>query len=138
MSLGLKVNVGHVLGLEHDLGVGVNPSYKPCWDHITKLPNSISYTEEGNLSKPRRMSHHLAHSTGLPKPPSYNLERPRVTPIQVTLVTGPLAKHRLMTSIQSGAGILLTIQLYTQNCLATSRVARRNLDPDRLADTLCC
>jgi len=35
MGLGLKVHVGHVLGLEHDLGLGVDPSYKPCWDHIS-------------------------------------------------------------------------------------------------------
>jgi len=34
MGLGLKVHVGHVLGLKHDLGLGVDPSYKPCWDHI--------------------------------------------------------------------------------------------------------
>ena len=33
MDLGLKVHVGHVLGLEHDLGLGVDLSYKPCWDH---------------------------------------------------------------------------------------------------------
>jgi len=33
------------------------------------------------------MSHDLAHSTRLPKPPGYNLEWPRVTLIQVTLVT---------------------------------------------------
>jgi len=85
---------------------------------IPKLPNSISYTEEGNLPKPRRTSHDLAHSTRLPKPQGYNLEWSRVTPIQVTLVTGPLTKHRLMTSIQSGAGILLAIQLCTQNSLA--------------------
>jgi len=38
------------------------------------------------------MSHDLAHSTGLPKPPGYNLEWPRLNPIQVTLVTGPPAK----------------------------------------------
>jgi len=37
MGLGLKVHVGHVLGLEHDLGLGVDPSYKPCWDHISLL-----------------------------------------------------------------------------------------------------
>jgi len=30
MGLGLKVHVGHVLGLEHDLGLGVDPSYRPC------------------------------------------------------------------------------------------------------------
>jgi len=40
MGLGLKVHVGHVLGLEHDLGLGVDPSYKPCWDHITN-PNQL-------------------------------------------------------------------------------------------------
>jgi len=34
MGLGLKVHVGHVLGLKHDLGLGVDPSYNPCWDHI--------------------------------------------------------------------------------------------------------
>ena len=34
MGLGLKVHVGHVLGLKHGLGLGVDPSYKPCWDHI--------------------------------------------------------------------------------------------------------
>ena len=34
MGLGLKVHVGHVLGLKHDLGLGVDPNYKPCWDHI--------------------------------------------------------------------------------------------------------
>jgi len=26
--------VGYEMGLEHD-GVGVGPSYKLCWDHIT-------------------------------------------------------------------------------------------------------
>ncbi|QCE07033.1 hypothetical protein DEO72_LG9g2048 [Vigna unguiculata] len=46
-------------------------------------------TEEGNLPEPIRTSHDLAHSTGLPKPPGYNLEWPRVTPIQVTLITRP-------------------------------------------------
>jgi len=39
MGLGLKVHVGHGLGLEHDLGLSVGPSYKSCWDHITlQLP----------------------------------------------------------------------------------------------------
>jgi len=33
-GLGLEMHVGHVLGLKHDLGLGVDPSYKPCWDHI--------------------------------------------------------------------------------------------------------
>ena len=34
MGLVLTVHVGHVLGLKHDLGLGVDPRYKPCWDHI--------------------------------------------------------------------------------------------------------
>jgi len=41
MGLGLKVHVGHVLGLEHDLGLGVDLSYKPCWDHIIRPIFSI-------------------------------------------------------------------------------------------------
>jgi len=39
------------------------------------------------------MSHDLVHSTVLPKPPGYNLEWPRVTPIQVTLIIGPPGKE---------------------------------------------
>jgi len=73
---------------------------KPQFVVVPRLPNSISYTEEGNLPEPCRTSHDLAHSTRLPKPPGYNLEWSHVTPIQVTLVTRPLAKHRLMTSIR--------------------------------------
>jgi len=75
-------------------------------------------SEEGNHLKPHHTSHDLAHFTGLPKPLGYNLEWSRVTTIQVTLVTGPPAKHHPMTSIQSGARILLAIQRYTQNRLA--------------------
>jgi len=41
IGLGLKVHVGHVLGLEHDFDLGVGPSYKPCWDHIMKYLNSV-------------------------------------------------------------------------------------------------
>ncbi|QCE05771.1 hypothetical protein DEO72_LG9g778 [Vigna unguiculata] len=59
---------------------------------VPRLPNSIRYTKEGNHLKPHRTSHDLAHSTRLPKPPGYNLEWPRVTPIQVTLVSGAPAK----------------------------------------------
>ena len=66
-----------------------------------RLPNSSDNTEEGNLLELFRASHDLAHSTGLPKPSGYNLEWPRVTPIQVTLVTRPLTKHRIKISIQS-------------------------------------
>jgi len=34
VGFGLEMHVGHGLGLEHDLGLGIGPSYKPCWDHI--------------------------------------------------------------------------------------------------------
>jgi len=34
LDLGIEVHVGHGMGLEHDLGLGVGPSYKPGWDHI--------------------------------------------------------------------------------------------------------
>jgi len=94
------------------------PQYKPQFVFVPRLPNSINYTKERNLSKPIRTSHDLAYSTGLPKPPGYNLEWPSVTPIQVTLVTRPSTKHRIMTSIQSYVKILLAIQLCTQNRLA--------------------
>jgi len=55
MGLGLKVHVGHVLGLEHDLGLGVDPSYKPCWDHITRLTL--------NEFQASYYSHHRSQST---------------------------------------------------------------------------
>jgi len=71
--------------------------------------------------KPHRTSHELAHSTGLPKPPSYNLECPRVTPIQVTLVIGPPAKASHHDT-------------HLKLCKNPSRVARQNLVPDRLVD----
>ena len=88
--------------------------------------NSIRCTEEGNHPKPRRTSHDLAHSTRLPKPPSCNLEWPRVTPIQVTLVTGPQPKHHIMTFIQSYVELLHSNQLCTQNRLA--RLSRRQAE----------
>jgi len=69
---------------------GHNP--RPMFVVVPILPNSIRCTEEGNHLKPRRTSHDLAHSTRLPKSSGYNLKWPRVTLIQVTLVTGPLTK----------------------------------------------
>jgi len=41
MGFGIEMHVGHGLGLKHDLGLGVGPSYKPCWDHI-KQPHQQS------------------------------------------------------------------------------------------------
>jgi len=35
-GLWIEMHVGHGLGLEHDLGLGVGPIYKPFWDHIRK------------------------------------------------------------------------------------------------------
>jgi len=49
MGLGLKVHVGHVLGLEHDLGLGVDPTYKPYWDHIMDF---ISKCNQGECDLP--------------------------------------------------------------------------------------
>jgi len=69
------------------------PQYKPQSVFVPRLPKLSDNTEEGNLPEPIRTSHDLAHSTGLPKPPGYNLEWPCVTPIQVALVTGPPGKQ---------------------------------------------
>jgi len=65
------------------------------------LPNSSDNTKEGNLPKPIRTSHDLTHSTRLPKPQRYNLKWSRVTLIQDALLTSPLSKHCIKTSIQS-------------------------------------
>jgi len=43
VGFGLKMHVDHGLDLEHDLGLGVGPSYKPCWDHITWFCLPISH-----------------------------------------------------------------------------------------------
>ncbi|QCD79408.1 hypothetical protein DEO72_LG1g3048 [Vigna unguiculata] len=79
----------------------IRQEHNPYLFTKTRVPNSSDNTEESNLPEPIRTSHDLAHSTGLPKPSGYNLEWPRVTPIQVALVTRPLAKHRIKTFIQS-------------------------------------
>jgi len=42
VGFGLKMHVDHGLGLEHDLGLGVGPSYKPCWDRIILLQFSLN------------------------------------------------------------------------------------------------
>jgi len=85
---------------------------------VPRLPNSIRCTKEGNHLKPRHTSHNLAHSTGLPKPPGYNLEWPHVTPIQDTLVTGPLVKashHEQHLKLCRNPHRIPTLH---QNCLA--------------------
>ena len=68
------------------------PQNEPKSVVVPRLPNSIRCTEKSNHPKPRCTSHDLAHSTGLLKLPGYNLEWPRVTPIQVTLVISPSEK----------------------------------------------
>ena len=94
-------HVGMNLPRSHTATPSGVPQNKHKFVVVPRLPNSISYTKEGNHLEPNRTSHDLAHSTRLPKPPGYNLEWPRVTPIQVALVTGPRAKYRIKTSFQS-------------------------------------
>ena len=88
--------------------------------------NSIRCTEEGNHPKPHRTSHNFAHSTGLSKPPGYNLEWPRVTPIQVTLITRPLAKHHLMTSFKAVQESSSRSNSSPKTAWCTFHVARRH------------
>jgi len=40
-----------LLGLEHDLGLGVDPSYKPCWDHINHAKSNHHYKPKKNVNK---------------------------------------------------------------------------------------
>jgi len=77
------------------------PQYEPRSVFVPRLPNLLANTEEDNLLEPIHTSHDLVHFTGLPKPPSYNLEWPRVTPKQVAVITGPPTKHRLKTFVTS-------------------------------------
>jgi len=100
---------------------------------ITKL---ISYYRGGQSTgthsyEPRS---HTLHWTS--KPPSYNLERPRVTPIQATLVTRPPAKHRLKTSIQSCVESFTQSNSAPETTWCLTHIARRKLVPNHLADTL--
>jgi len=69
--------------------------------HQVEFPNTnhSPYMSQDYLSEPIHTSHDLAHSTGFSKPLGYNIECPRITPIQVTLVSRPPTKHRLKTSI---------------------------------------
>jgi len=65
------------------------PQYELQSAFVPRQPNLSDNTKEGNLPELIRTSHDLTHSTGLPKPRGYNLEWPRVTPIQVALIIGP-------------------------------------------------
>ena len=95
---------------------GHNPRHQVKFPN-TNLSSYLSQDYQLNQSHWRGQFSRTQY-TGLPKPPGYNLEWPCVTPIQVTLVTRPPAKHHIMTSIQSCVEILLAIQPCTQNCLA--------------------
>ena len=53
---------------------------------------SITIHWRGQSSETSSYEPQPAHSTGLPKPPGYNLEWSRVSPIQDALVTGPPTK----------------------------------------------
>jgi len=74
----------------------VTPSGAPQNKHkFVAVPDyhiSIRITLKRAITRTSPYEPQLAHSTGLPKPPGYNLEWLRVTPIQVTLVTRPPAK----------------------------------------------
>ena len=54
--------------------------------------NSIRILWRGQSSETSSYEPQSAHSTGLPKPPGYNLKWSRVTPIQDALVTRPPTK----------------------------------------------
>ena len=76
----------------------------------------------------------LAHSTGLPKPPGYNLQWSRVIPIRVTLVTGPPAKvSHHVPHLKLCRKLFIVHYHWTKITWRASHAARRNLAPDRLA-----
>jgi len=74
----------------------VTPSGAPRNKHkvcsCSRLPKLYQNTLKKAITRTSPYEPQLAHSTGLPKPPGYNLEWSRVTPIRVTLVIGPPAK----------------------------------------------
>jgi len=113
------------------------PQFEPQSVFVPRLPNSLDNTDEDNLPKPIHTSHDLAHSTRFPKPVGYNLEWPRVTPIQVALVIGPLAKHHIKTFIQSCVESSSQSNSAPKIALYITRVARRKLVSDRLTVSSC-
>ena len=74
----------------------VTPSGAPRNKHkvcsCSRLPKLYQNTLKRAITRTSPYEPQLAHSTGLPKPPVYNLELSRATPIRVTLVTGTPAK----------------------------------------------
>ena len=74
----------------------VTPSGAPRNKHkvcsCSRLPKLYQNTLKRAIIQTSPYEPQLAHSTGLPKPPDYNLEWSRVTPIRVTLVIGPPTK----------------------------------------------
>jgi len=111
--------------------------YEPQSIFVSRLPSSSANTEEGNLPRPIRTSHDLAHSIGFPKPPSYNIEWSRVTPIRTPLITGPQTNHRLKTSIQSRVESFTQSNSTLETAWRFTHVARRKLVLDRLAEATC-
>jgi len=106
--------------------------YKPS-PNSPHVGINLSWPESAIRSEFPNTNHDLARSTGLPKPPSYNLEWPRVTPIQVTLVTGPSEKHRIKTSIQSRVEFSSQSNSTAKTAWCITHVARQKLVPDRQA-----
>jgi len=74
----------------------VTPSGVPQNKHkfvvVPRLPKLYQVHWRGQSFETSPYEPQLAHSTGLPKPPGYNLEWSRVTPIRDALVTRPPAK----------------------------------------------
>jgi len=68
------------------------PQNKPKFVVFPDYQNLIRIHWRGQSSETSPYEPQPAHSTGLRKPPGYNLEWSRVTPIQDALVTGPPAK----------------------------------------------
>jgi len=139
----------------------VTPSGAPRNKHkvcsCSRLPKLYQNTLKRAITRTSSYEPQLAHSTGLPKPPGYNLEWSRVTPIRVTLVTGPPAKAshhehhlKLCRNLSSrtitkskplGAHLTLPSKHWVQTAWRASHTARRQVPVEsslhchRLADS---
>ena len=130
-------HVGIILSWSQSATPSGVSQYKPQSVFVQRLPNSPDITEEGNLPEPIRTSHNIAHTIGLPKPTGYNLEWPRVTPIQVTLITRPTTKHRIKTFIQSRVESSSQSNSTPRIAWRLVRIAWWKLVPDCLTVTSC-